>query len=480
VSASILIYSILAWFALGAFLSWKAKKKQAENMAEYFIGNRSIGGFLSSMTYSATTYSAFMMVGLVGITYKTGITSLGFELSYLIGTIFLLIIFAPRYWSAGKLFNVVTPSEMFSVRYESPKVGAAAAFLCLVMLIPYASVQLMGTGYLLETLSNGGISFTTATIIIALMSFAFSWWAGIRSVALTDALQASIMLIASAMLAIFVAFVLLPNAGESIKSINPNAMKVTWPFPMFLGLALPWFFFAVTNPQVVQRLYIPKNKTSIRNMILGFSSFGFLYTLLCVFFGVSASKLIPGISVADEAMPRLLSLVPYPLALIVTLSIIAAAVSTMNSIILTLSSMFGRDILKALNPNLSEEKELLLSKMLIPVITGGCLIFAQYKLNMIAILSSMASGGLLMQLPAIWGTFFWRKATAEGAFWSIVIGGIAVGSMYIAGMKPLGFWPPVWGIIISFTVFLALSLFTTPPSNADSFMDSLKEELEKF
>jgi len=479
-SASILICSILVWFGLGAFLSWKAKRKNALSMAEYFLGNRGIGGFLSSMTYSATTYSAFMMVGLVGITYKTGITSLGFELSYLIGTVFLLMLFAPRYWSAGKAFNVVTPSEMLSVRYEKPKVGVAAAILCLVMLIPYASVQLMGAGYLLETLSEGAISFTTATVIIALMSFVFSWWAGIRSVALTDALQASIMLIASIMLAFFIAFTLLPEAGESITTINPNNMKVSWPFHMFLGLTLPWLFFAVTNPQVVQRLYIPKNVTSIRNMILGFSFFGFVYTLLCVFFGISASKLLPGIPAADKAMPRLLSMVPHPLALIVTLSIIAAAVSTMNSIILTLSSMFGRDILKALNPHLSEQKELILSKTLIPVITGICLVFAQYKFSMIAILSSMASGGLLMQLPSIWGTFFWKKATAEGAFWSIVIGGISVGAMYITGAKPLGIWPPVWGIAVSFLVFVALSLFTTPPPSTDIFMDRLKKELKNF
>ena len=476
-SSVFLLSGIFLWFAAGTFLSWTARKELGKGMTEYFLANRSVGGVLSALTYSATTYSAFMMVGLVGLTYKTGVASLGFELTYLIGTVFLLALFAPRYWSAGKRFNLLTPAEMLSFRYESPAVGIAAAVLCIVMLIPYAAVQLMGTGYLLETLSGGGISFRTATIIAASMSFIFSWWAGLRSVALTDALQSGIMLTASVLLAAFAGFALLPGGPLGFSQTNPALLKVSWPLPMFVGLTLPWFFFAVTNPQVVQRLYSPRSIGSIRKMILGFSFFGFLYTLLCVYLGFAAAGLVPGLEVADNAMAALLSLVPKPLALIVTLSIIAAAVSTMNSIILTLSSMFGRDILKAAIPTLDENREMLLSKAFIPVITVVCLIFAQYRFNLIAVLSSMASGGLLMQLPAVIGAFFWKRSSAPGAFWSIATGGVLTGSLYVAGAKPLGQWPPVWGLLLSATVFLIVSLLTSPPAQAGIFLSSINDDL---
>jgi len=335
----------------------------------------------------------------------------------------------------------------------------------------------MGTGYLLETLSRGAISFRAATIIAAAMSFIFSWWAGLRSVALTDALQSGIMLVASILLAVFVAFVLLPGGPLGFSQTNPALLEVSWPFPMFIGLTLPWFFFAVTNPQVVQRLYSPRSVGSIRKMILGFSFFGFVYTILCVYLGFASAELVPGLDVADNAMAALLSLVPRPLALIVALSIIAAAVSTMNSIILTLSSMFGRDILKAAIPTLDENWEMLLSKAFIPVITMVCLIFAQYRFNLIAILSSMASGGLLMQLPAVIGAFFWKRSSASGAFWSIVTGGILTGSLYITGAKPMGQWPPVWGLLLSATVFLLVSLFTSPPARAGSFLSSINDDI---
>jgi SSS family solute:Na+ symporter len=48
-------------------------------MNEFFLANRQFGGFVSAIMYAATTYSAFMMVGLAGLTYKIGVGALGFE-----------------------------------------------------------------------------------------------------------------------------------------------------------------------------------------------------------------------------------------------------------------------------------------------------------------------------------------------------------------------------------------------------------------
>jgi len=213
-------------------------------------------------------------------------------------------------------------------------------------------------------------------------------------------------------------------------------------------------------------------------MIIGFSAFGFIYTVLCVLFGLAAAAKMPGLDKPDNAMAMLLSVVPAPLALVVSLSIMAAAVSTMNSVILTLSSMFGRDIVRAFVPEISEKTELRLCRALIPVITIICFLFAKMQLGLIAVLSAMASGGLLMQLPAILGVFFWKKATAAGAISSMLVGGVTVGYMYIQGLKPLGHWPSLWGILISGVVFVAVSLMTRPPENTALFMSSVDDFID--
>ncbi len=469
---------ILAWFLLGAALSAKARRGMGRGVIDYFLANRTVGGFVSAMSYSATTYSAFMMVGLVGLTYKGGIASLGFELTYLLGTVVLLVLFAPRYWLAGRRYGLMTPSELLSTRYGSKWVGAVASLLCLVTLVPYASVQLMGMGYLLEGVSGGAFPFWAGMAVAAAITVVFSIWAGLRSVALTDALQASIMLVACCILVAFIGTSFFPGGWGNAFSARPELLKVTWPFPMFLGLTLPWTFFALTNPQVVQRLYAPKDIRSIRGMVAGFSVFGFIYTVLCVLLGLSAALLVPGLENPDGAMAALLTKVPRGLALLVVLSIFAAAVSTLNSIILTLSSMFGRDLVRALTP-LSEEKELVWGKLLIPVLTLACYAFASLKLGLIAVLSSMASAGLMAQLPVILGAFFWKRGTAAGAILGMASGAVLTGALYMTKTNFLGQWPPVWGLLTSVSVFVAVSLMTRPnPSGAD-FIDTVESEVKR-
>jgi len=469
---------ILAWFLLGAALSAKARRGMGRGVIDYFLANRTVGGFVSAMSYSATTYSAFMMVGLVGLTYKGGIASLGFELTYLLGTVVLLVLFAPRYWVAGHRYGLMTPSELLSTRYGSKWVGAVASLLCLVTLVPYASVQLMGMGYLLEGVSGGAFPFWAGMAVAAAITVVFSIWAGLRSVALTDALQATIMLVACCLLVAFIGGSLFPEGWGSAMAARPDLLKVSWPFPMFLGLTLPWTFFALTNPQVVQRLYAPKDIRSIRGMVAGFSVFGFIYTVLCVLLGLSAALLVPGLKNPDGAMAALLTKVPRGLALLVVLSIFAAAVSTLNSIILTLSSMFGRDLLRALTP-LSEEKELRWGKLLIPILTVACYAFGSLKLGLIAVLSSMASAGLMAQLPVILGAFFWKRGTAAGAIAGMISGAVLTGALYWTKTNFLGQWPPVWGLCTSVAVFVAVSLMTRPDPAGGDFIEAVASDVKR-
>lgn len=99
----IAIYIIIA--IVVAFLSRSGKQTTMES---YFLGDRKLGGFVSALSYSATTYSAFMLVGLAGLTYAGGVGALGFELIYLMG-VSLVAFFGPRFWFAGKKYGYVTP-----------------------------------------------------------------------------------------------------------------------------------------------------------------------------------------------------------------------------------------------------------------------------------------------------------------------------------------------------------------------------------
>ena len=475
--------SILIWIPIAIIIAFAAKRGMGEGLVEYFIGGRRMGGFISGMTYSATTYSAFMLVGLVGLTYQTGVAALGFEMTYLMFTVALLTVFGPRFWVAGKKYDYITPPELLAHRYDTPWAGTISGIISLVMLIPYGAVQLMGIGFLVNGLSDGQIPYMAGVILMGAFSGFSAIWAGMRSVSWTDAFQA-ITMITTSIVALFVIFFQFFGGPISffntITAEQPQLLKVSWNPSLFIGLALPWAFFALTNPQVSQRMFIPDKLSNLRRMIIYFSIFGFIYTLISTLFGFQAAGIIPDLQNPDKAMAVLLTKITPPLALILFIGIFAAATSTLGSIILTLSSVVSRDVLTKFSSDISEKTELWAGKITIVALVLACITFAWLQPGLIAVLSSMASGGLLVMAPALIGAFFWKEGTGPAAVISMAVGGTLTGIMYVSNYYPLGWWPSVWGFGITSFLYVMVSLLTERPENTEKFFADVNEELEKY
>ncbi len=488
-----------AWLAIGLYvvmgfvIAVAARRYVGVGLSDFFLANRKMGGFVSALTYSATTYSAFMLVGLVGLTYVGGVGALGFEMTYLAG-LFLAVFFLPRFWLVGRHYGYITPMDLLSDRYQSRIVGMVAALLALVFLVPYSAAQLLGIGLLLNGMSEGGIPVLAGILVATLLAIAWSRIAGLRSIAWTDAFQALVMIVsAGVLLALIISELGGPMAFFSrFEMQHADLLTVPtgdglWSINMFIGLSLPWFFFSISNPQVSQRFFIPESVTAMRQLLGGFLVFGFVYTLIAVLWGFGARMLVPGLDNPDMATPTLLALpfVPRALALIAMVGIVAAAVSTIDSILLTLSSVWARDVYKGvINPGVSEQKELRIGQWVIPVMALVAMVFAWQASTragidfMIAPLSAAASAGLLMVVPSIFGAFFWKKATAAGSITSIVAGAVVVLVLQVTGARPLGWWPGVWGLLLCIVLFVAVSLVTRPPTEkADEFLGYLAEKL---
>lgn len=447
------------------------------SMSDYFLGGRRMGGFLSAMSYSATTYSAFMMIGLAGLTYAGGVGALGFELLYLCG-VTLVLVFGPRFWRVGHRYGYLTPTQMIGHRYGSLKAGGISAIASCVFLIPYAAVQLAGVGYLLSGMTNGSISFTVGTILAAFLAILFAMAAGLRSVAWTDALQWVLMMAGAALVVVVVVAQMggLQTFFDRL-SAQPGALTVPgegyFSLSTFIALTLPWVFFCISNPQVSQRLYTPGSLREMRKMLIGFLIFGFIYTLVAVMWGFAARLEFADLDSPDMATPMLLGsdMVPAPLALVVMIGILAACVSTIDSIMLTLSSMVTKDVYAAARPHAAEKRQLLVGKLVVPVIAVLAFAFAQLQLDLIAVLSVSASAGLLVMVPPIIGAFFWRGGTAAGVISSVLVAGTLVLVLEFTGTRLLGQGSGVWGLAVATTLFIGVSLLTRAPRQlADEFI----------
>ncbi|MEB3774233.1 MAG: sodium:solute symporter family protein [Desulfurococcales archaeon] len=349
------------YMALGTTIAVLSRRRLESGEKSFYVAHGKLGSFLSAMTYAATTYSSFMIIGLVGFAYSTGPGALGFELVYLIATMGLLVIFSKSVWRMSRERGWISPGEMLADIYGSRWVAVAASLIYLISLIPYASSQLKGIGEAIAGMAGNRDYYFLGVILGIAVMILWSLVAGIWSVASTDALQGVWMLLAGTLLLVWLISGL-HNSGVSLvdafRVLQQNGVSGPgsfWTPGIFLAFTLPWMFFAVTNPQVVQRLYMPGDERALRNMVRWFSVFGLYYTVLVVLIGLLAragyETGVLNINVdpsnpaqRDLVTPSLLYIANPILASIVFTSIIAASVSTADSILLTLSSSVSRDL----------------------------------------------------------------------------------------------------------------------------------------
>ncbi|MCQ5376829.1 MAG: sodium:solute symporter family protein, partial [Candidatus Methanomethylicia archaeon] len=188
--------AIAIFIAAGTTIAWASKRFLKKEAKDFYTAGGRFGTVLASFSYAATTYSAFMFIGLVGLSYASGVGTLGFELVYFMGTLFLLYYIAPKYWSLHKKFGFISPAEVMSERYGSRSVGAVVTLISLVALIPYSTSQIIGVAFAAEGASGGAVPFTSAVLIAVVVALLWSIIAGIWSVGWTDVFQGLIMITA--------------------------------------------------------------------------------------------------------------------------------------------------------------------------------------------------------------------------------------------------------------------------------------------
>lgn len=479
----------LVWAAIGAFLLfgivlvWRATRVGRGTAADYYLAGSGLGGLVSGLSYAATTYSAFMLVVLTGLTWRGGIGALGFELIYFAG-LSLLVVFGPRFWLAGRRWGFISPAEMVGARYGSRAVGAAMAVASLVFLIPYCTTQMAGIGLLLSGVTGGGISLVAAVVTGAVLALIWTLFAGLRSVAWTDAGQAVVMML-SGLLAVGIVVSALGGPSGFVDALSEeHALWLDVPGPglwslgTFLALSVPWFFFAITNPQVSQRLFMLRDLTAMRRMILWVLGFGFVFTLIAVIWGFAALLLVPDLSVAGEATPALLvsGVLPAWVSVLLIIGILAAAVSTLDSIALTVGSMVARDLLPA---GTRDGTQILSGRIVVTFVIVFAAIFAVREATIVEQLAALSAAGLVVTVPPIVGAFFWRRGTAAGAL-SCLVGGALLAIWLVLGRGVSVFDPMLAFSVIglSWGLFIVVSLMTRPRETALDFSDELRAELD--
>lgn len=425
---------LVIYVIIGLLIAVYSRRFLRPGEADFYIASGRLGGLVSALTYAATTYSGFMMVGLVGLAYATGVGAHAFELAYYIATLAILTYFAPRVWERARARGWVSPAEMLSDHYGSRLVGALVALLYLVSLIPYTSIQIISVGLVLSQMMGGEGYYVVGVVLAATLIVVWSLIAGMWSVALTDAFQGLVMLVGALLYIAWLSSLVVGGIGlegvtRKLSEAGLLGMSSFWSLHVFLAFTIPWVFFAIIHPQVVQRLYVPRDRGSLATMVKGFAVFGLLYTVIATMLGLLAragaeSGILPYVDPAkrDLVTPTLLAMANPLLSAIVSTNIIVAAITTADSIILSLASSVSRDLAY----RLGERLRLLVGYASVTLFTLIALIVAYLRLGFIVDLAVLTSLMLLPLAPVTIACWLNIKASWWAALASITLSFIPV------------------------------------------------------
>lgn len=466
--AIIPLFIFLVIIFVAGVLAGRSLRSSNSFLHDYFLGGRSMGGFVLAMTMTATYGSASSFIGGPGVAYNEGLGWVLLAMTQVATGYFVLMILGKKFAIVTRRYDAVTMVDFLKERYRSKWVVLFSAISIIIFLFSAMAAQWIGGARLIESLT--GLSYTAALFIFALSVLVYVTIGGFRAVALTDAIQGTIMFVGT--LVLLVATII---AGGGISEImadltaeNPNLIT---PFgaegtltPAYVSSF--WILVGVgvvALPQIAVRAMSYKNSQSMhRAIIIGTIVVGFIMLNMHLI-GVFARPILPGIEIGDKVMPLIaLEVMPPWLAGIVLTAPMAAIMSTVDSLLLLVSSTIVKDVyLNYIQPKASHTRVKRMSIGITAVLGVIVFLMALNPPELIIWLNLFAFGGLEAAFiwPIIMG-LYWRKGNKYGALVSMIAG---VGLYILSDTffpQPLGLHSVVLPVVFSFVAYVIVSLAT--------------------
>ncbi|MFE4521602.1 sodium/pantothenate symporter [Cytobacillus firmus] len=471
-----LIFFLIIIFLVGL---WSSRKIDASSsfLQDYFLGGRQLGGFILAMTMIATYGSASSFIGGPGVAYTQGLGWVLLAMSQVVTGYFVLMVLGKKFAITARKYNAVTLIDFLKERYNSKWVVWLSSLSIIIFLFSAMAAQWVGGARLIESLT--GLSYLSALFIFAASVMVYVVIGGFRAVAVTDAVQGGIMFIGTMILlvAVIVAGGGIPNIISDLSSENPNLIT---PFGFDGGLtplyvSSFWILVGVGVvglPQVAVRAMSYKNaKAMHRAIIIGTIVVGFIMLGMHLI-GVFARPILPGIEVGDKVMPMIaMEVLPPWLAGIVLAAPMAAIMSTVDSLLLLVSSAIVKDVyINYIKPD-AEESTIKRMSFAVTALLGILVcIMALSPPDLLIWLNLFSFGGLEAAFiwPVVLG-LYWAKGNKYGAVASMITGTASYILFHTFYPNALGMNTVVLPIALSLAAYIAVSLLTekTAPAAAE-------------
>lgn len=346
-----ILYAVLL-LVIGAFAR---QARREDTLEDFFLAGRSFGFAVLLFTLFATQFSGNSFSGFPGQVYREGLAYF-MGATFTVGIVAGYTLFAPRLRRLAGRHKFLTPTDFLWHRFESPAISYIATVIFILTLCNFLLSQLIALGQAFSGISDGAIPYWIVVAVGGAVVLVYQVVGGMRAVAWTDVLQGLLV-----MLGILVFIVMLGievgtpgNIVQTVRLLRPELAA-----PPTLELCLVWLsnllllaLGAPLYPQAIQRIYAARDARSLKYVLAILAILALVIGTTVVFIGAAGIALFPELEgvTSDQVTFRVVgylvessSMGYYP-ALMLMVAIIAAIMSTADSCLLSVSSVFTKDI----------------------------------------------------------------------------------------------------------------------------------------
>ncbi len=486
--ATIVVY-LLMMLVIGFLFS-----KNNSNSEDFYLGGRKMGPIVTAMSAEASDMSSWLLMGLPGVAYLSGVadpawTAIGLG----IGTWLNWLLVARRIRRYSANINAITVPDFYSKRYHdnSNVLNLIAAVVIIVFFIPYTASGFAACGKLFNSLF--GVDYLTAMIVSALIIVGYTVMGGFKAVTTTDLVQSVVMTIA---LVVVVCFGV--NQAGGLDAVMDNAKAL----PGYLSLAashdiasgtsnsyglitivstMAWGLGYFGMPHILVRFMAVEDE---KKLVLSrriatvwvFIAMGVAIFIGIVGLGMTKAGVLDFLegSTSETIIVEIAGLIssygifPAIVAGVILAGILAATMSTADSQMLAAASSVSQNIVQDFfKVKLSEKKSLVVARLTIVAISIVGIFLAKDPNSSVFGIVSFAWAGFGGAFGAVTlCALFWKRSNKWGALAGMISGGVMV-FVWKYMVRPLG---GVWNIyellpafIVSLVFVVVVSLLTAAP-----------------
>jgi sodium/proline symporter len=470
--AVLLLYGLLL-FAIGLW-----GRRTSRTVSGYYVADKRLPSWVIAFSNNATGESAWLLLGLTGMGYAVGFHALWVVLGEVLGIVIGWTLVALPFKEYTDRYASITVPDYLESRFHdrSHAFRLLGAVIIFTMVTAYAAAQFTATGKAFNSFL--GLTYEAGVVLGAIIILYYTTVGGFKAVAYSDVVQGVLM---------FLGLLVLPFIGfaaaggwsavmDSLAAQDPALLRPMGGFGATLpGVVSAAGFVAVGlaflgAPQLLVRWISARDRRQIVDGGLIATVCIIVFDLGAVFTGIAGRALFPGLADQETILPVMTeALLPAVFVGIFLVIVLAASMSTVDSLLILVSSAVARDVVqKVFRPDLTDRAVALLGKLTTVVIGLGGVAFALGEVRLVFWFVLFAWSGLACAFtPVVLLSLFWKRTTRAGAVAGMVAGfATAVAWVLVFKSAALDLYEMIPGFAAGFLATIAVSLATQPPDGA--------------